>query len=105
MDPSLPLAHGTRQCEYGMCKLVSILNASVKNGVRRTHLLSTGAEVQQLEGHSDWVRSVCFSPDGSLLASGSSDKTVRVWNVQTGEYIECKCQEWSEKDSSIVYRC
>jgi WD40 repeat protein len=40
---------------------------------------------QTLEGHSDWVRSVAFSPDGSKLASGSSDRTVRVWNVATGQ--------------------
>jgi len=29
--------------------------------------------VQTLTGHSDWVRSVAFSPDGQLLASGSDD--------------------------------
>jgi WD40 repeat protein len=36
------------------------------------------------EGHEDSVTSVVFSPDGQLIASGSDDKTVRVWNVATG---------------------
>ena len=40
---------------------------------------------QTLEGHSDPVNSVAFSPDGSRLASGSGDSTVRVWNVATGQ--------------------
>ena len=37
------------------------------------------------EGHQDAVNSVAFSPDGNYIASGSSDNTVRLWNVETGE--------------------
>jgi small GTP-binding protein len=40
-----------------------------------------------LSGHTNVVNSVAFSPDGVLLASGSSDNTIRLWNVQTGQLI------------------
>ena len=40
-----------------------------------------------LTGHTDNVYSVSFSPDGTLLASGSSDDTIKLWDVATGEEI------------------
>ena len=39
-----------------------------------------------LEGHRNSVISVAFSPDGSTLASGSGDDTIRLWNAVTGEH-------------------
>ncbi|WRZ87768.1 P-loop NTPase fold protein [Streptomyces sp. NBC_01007] len=38
-------------------------------------------------GHADPVRSVVFSPDGGMLASGGFDGTVRLWNPATGEEL------------------
>ena len=35
-----------------------------------------------LEGHTETVRCIMYSPNGKLLASGSSDKTVRIWNLE-----------------------
>ncbi|MBN1313640.1 MAG: serine/threonine protein kinase [Anaerolineae bacterium] len=40
-----------------------------------------------LEGHSDAVTSVALSPDGKTLASGSLDKTVILWDLETGDLI------------------
>ncbi|KAF8751513.1 WD40 repeat-like protein [Rhizoctonia solani] len=37
--------------------------------------------------HSGWVRSVSTSPDGLYVASGSDDRSVRVWDGQTGKLI------------------
>jgi WD40 repeat protein len=43
------------------------------------------------EGHADSVVSVAFAPDGCRVASGSFDRTVRVWNVATRREI-CTCR-------------
>jgi WD40 repeat protein len=41
-----------------------------------THLIANGR-----------VRSVAWSPDGTKIASGSDDETVKVWNAQTGQCV------------------
>ena len=46
------------------------------------------ANFRTFEGHTDAVRSVSFSPDGSLLLSSSQDNTVRVWDFATVQALK-----------------
>ena len=45
---------------------------------------SDGRWLQEFEGHPYMVNSVGFSPDGSLIASGSLDRTIGLWQVDEG---------------------
>lgn len=45
------------------------------------------AFLKLLKGHSNWVVSLAFSPDGRLLISGAGDSTARVWSVESGKEI------------------
>jgi WD40 repeat protein len=35
-----------------------------------------------LQGHTNWVRSIAFHPNGQLLASGGADNRVILWDIQ-----------------------
>ncbi len=50
-------------------------------GTIRVWEVKTGALKETLKGHRYPVRSLAFSPDSLLLASGSSDNTIRLWDL------------------------
>ncbi|KAE8209187.1 hypothetical protein CF327_g6794 [Tilletia walkeri] len=43
--------------------------------------------IARLTGHQQTVNHVAFSPSGTLLASASFDKSVKLWNARTGKFI------------------
>ena len=44
-------------------------------------------QLSVLKGHGSYVNSIAYSPDGKKIVSGSSDKTVRVWDAESGMEI------------------
>ncbi|MEH2332941.1 WD40 repeat domain-containing protein [Nostoc sp.] len=50
-----------------------------------TNLVSNERISYPLPGHQDAVNSISFSPDGKTIASGSWDKTIKLWNIESGE--------------------
>lgn len=43
--------------------------------------------IHTLTGHDKTVRTIAFSPDGNMLASGSWDKSINLYNSDTGDLI------------------
>jgi WD40 repeat protein len=52
-----------------------------------------------LTGHQDDVYGLCVSDDGKLLASGSDDQIVRLWDTATGRCL------WTSKQAHYVRSC
>jgi WD40 repeat protein len=46
-----------------------------------------GPLLRTLKGHSFWANGVAVTPDGTLAVSASSDRTLKVWNLETGREL------------------
>lgn len=64
-----------------------IATASRDNTVKLWHLKGQKWQAfRTLKGHTDWLTSVSFSPDGKTIASTSLDRTIKLWNLN-GELL------------------
>jgi eukaryotic-like serine/threonine-protein kinase len=56
-----------------------------KDGVLGVWDIETGKEIRRLEGHTDQILTLTWSPDGKWIGSGSKDFTAMLWPVAGGE--------------------
>jgi serine/threonine protein kinase len=56
----------------------------------------TGKQLTTYTGHTGAVRTIDWSPDNKLIASGAEDKAVRIWNPGTGQTVSTYTQHPAE---------
>ncbi|MEG3440306.1 WD40 repeat domain-containing protein [Pannus brasiliensis CCIBt3594] len=58
-----------------------ILFSAGKDGAIKRWQIDTGGFTRTFSGHRQWVSSLALCPRGRVLASGSDDRTIRIWKV------------------------
>jgi WD40 repeat protein len=68
-----------------------------------------GRQLLGLEGHEAWICNAGYSPDGSRIVSGAQDKSIRVWDANSGQELLCfqtpesvRCVSYSPDGKRIV---
>jgi WD40 repeat protein len=85
-------------------ELQQLADAETKR--REAERLKTNAEkwqcINTFAGHANWVCCLAISPDGQILASGSSDNSVKIWNLPMGAEI-CTFAGHLERVDSVTF--
>jgi WD40 repeat protein len=78
----------SRPTEAGLVLLEVQQPDSTRTASEALHeMLNSFLETALLQGHTDTVGAVSFSPDGTRAVTASADNTARVWNVATGKLV------------------
>jgi len=80
-----------------------LLAASCENNIIIWDVATGQPMGEPLQGHTEVVTSLSWSPDGHFLASGSFDDTVVIWNWETGQQQTCQpLREYTRRGVNAV---
>lgn len=86
VDPQSEVPETNESNNFVTIELTSPLDQSICAGVENNHSQIIESEFS-LDAHTGKVLSVNFSPDGNLIASGSVDNTLRLWQATPGNLL------------------
>ncbi|CAG7853599.1 Nuclear distribution protein PAC1 {ECO:0000255/HAMAP-Rule:MF_03141} AltName: Full=Lissencephaly-1 homolog {ECO:0000255/HAMAP-Rule:MF_03141}; Short=LIS-1 {ECO:0000255/HAMAP-Rule:MF_03141}; AltName: Full=nudF homolog {ECO:0000255/HAMAP-Rule:MF_03141} [Serendipita indica DSM 11827] len=85
-----PLGEPPRSSRLGHCCRISPDGSRIVSG-------------SATRGHQDSVTAVAFSPDGSRIVSGSHDKTIRLWDAETGQPLGEPLRGHQDSVSAVAF--
>lgn len=108
---SRPIAHGggvvyspdgKKLMSGSLDGTIRLINVDAKTSNSPLDLLRSLNKKATLKGHTDQILTIALSPNGNTLASGSSDKTIRLWDTQTKK-TKAILQGHTERVSTVSF--
>ncbi|THU91717.1 WD40 repeat-like protein, partial [Dendrothele bispora CBS 962.96] len=84
-------------------KCIKALQKHVKNVIRVEMQGENWSSTLKVLYCSEGITSVAYSPDGRHIVSGSKDKTLRIWDTQTGQQVGQPLQGHTHNVWSVAY--
>lgn len=83
--------------------------ADLSGNTRLLSMVNSQSDIV-LKGHTQEIHSIVWSPDGNLLATGSDDLTIRLWDINTGKCLQIFSEHtaqiyaliWSQNSQTII---
>lgn len=70
---------------FALSQIILLILAIAADATLKTWSATTGAHLHTFHGHLAGISTLAWSPDSLTLASGSDDKTIRLWDASTGQ--------------------
>lgn len=87
LAPSVPLPDNSRDATSAQAALELDSVTRLPASALLQPMATAWANTHTLTGHQNWVRSVVVHPNGRTLASGSGDRTLKFWELETGTLL------------------
>ncbi len=101
VGPGMPLALAWIPAVTGeRPRPARVFAAGTGNSIRV--LTAAGGFVANLTGHQDWIYSLAATRDGTRLASGSGDGTVKIWNTADNTLLATLIQTKPQADEWVI---
>ena len=89
------IAKSRHSLEYFKIDIPGVMNVPIicqnpahKTAIKKQLLTNNWQCIYTLTGHSDMIKSVAISPDNKIIASGSLDQQIKLWDLNTGKILK-----------------